>query len=45
MGSGNKKENGAESKTAEQHKWMGLKNDNNSGTFIEELNNILKEIN
>ena len=45
MGSDNKKENGLEDKTGEQPKWMGFKNDNNSGTFIEELNNILKEIN
>ena len=26
-------------------KWINFKNDANSGTFIEELNNILKEIN
>ena len=45
MGSDNKKDNGLEYKTGEQPKWMGFKNDNNSGTFIEELNNILKEIN
>ena len=40
-GSGNKKDNGGELKTEEL---MGFKNDNHSGTFIEELNNILKEI-
>ena len=40
-GSGNKKDFGGELKTEEM---MGFKNDNHSGTFIEELNNILKEI-
>lgn len=38
MGSGNKKEE-------DDQKWSNFKNEANSGTFIEELNNILKEIN
>ena len=51
-GSESKKDNGSEYRNGEQQKWIGFKNENNnntnsnhSGTFIEELNNILKEIN